>query len=180
MERPPGITSENDNNQKGQVNSSIPSGAEQSSLPNDLLQSFTISRVPPEHINLVVSTSSIPRESSTLLAQPSLCFLTSSSEMVAWAFIGIDGTLATLYVLPSHRGQGLATHIARELVLRLGREDFRDLGFSGESGWVHSDVKEGNMGSEGVMRGLEGKRSWVSSYLWVDCGELDDRWMDER
>lgn len=53
---------------------------------------FTISRVPPQHIHLVVSTSSIPREASTLLAQPSLCLLTPSEEMVAWAFIGIDGT----------------------------------------------------------------------------------------
>lgn len=86
------ITSEYDDNQKGQVNSNIPSGIEQSSLPNDLPQSFTISRIPPEHIDLVVSTSSIPREPSTLLAQPSLCLLTPSSEMVAWAFIGIDGT----------------------------------------------------------------------------------------
>lgn len=54
--------------------------------------SLTISRVPPEHIHLVVSTSSIPREPSTLLAQPSLCLLTAEGEMVAWAFIGIDGT----------------------------------------------------------------------------------------
>ncbi|KAA8572412.1 hypothetical protein EYC84_003034 [Monilinia fructicola] len=80
--------------------------------------------------------------------------------MVAWAFIGIDGTLATLYVVPSHRGQGLATHIARELILRLGRKEYGDLGFLGESGWVHSDVKEGNRGSEGVMRGLGGEKSW--------------------
>ncbi|KAF7864540.1 hypothetical protein EAF04_006672 [Stromatinia cepivora] len=101
---------------------------------HDLQLPFTISRVPPEHIHLVVSTSSIPREPSTLLARPSLCFLTDLGEMIAWAFIGIDGTLATLYIQPSYRGQGLATHIARSPVHRLGREEFRDLGFTGESG----------------------------------------------
>ncbi|KAJ8068784.1 hypothetical protein OCU04_002480 [Sclerotinia nivalis] len=143
------------------------------SSSHDLQPPFTISRVPPEHIHLVVSTSSIPREPSTLLAQPSLCLLTAEGEMIAWAFIGIDGTLATLYVQPSHRGQGLATHIARLLVHRLGRGEFRDLGFTGESRWVHADVKDGNGGSEGVMRGLGGKKSWVSSYFWVDCEGLD-------
>lgn len=39
-------------------------------------------------------------------------------------------------------------------------------------------MKEGNRGSEGVMRGLGGEKSWASSYLWVDCGEFDDGWMD--
>ncbi|APA07758.1 hypothetical protein sscle_03g025280 [Sclerotinia sclerotiorum 1980 UF-70] len=146
-----------------------------SSIPSshDLQLPFTISRVPPKHIHLVVSTSSIPREPSTLLAQPSLCLLTTEGEMIAWAFIGIDGTFATLYVQPPYRGQGLASYIARLLVYRLGCGEFRDLGFTGESGWVHADVKEGNSGSEGVMRALEGKKGWVSSYFWADCERLD-------
>lgn len=38
---------------------------------------------------------------------------------------------------------------------------------------MHADVKEGNLGSEGVMRSLGGKRSWESSYFWVDSGALD-------
>ncbi|KAF5879315.1 putative gnat family protein [Botrytis fragariae] len=136
--------------------------------------SLTTSRVPASHLNLVISTSTVPREPSTLLAQPSLCLLTPESEMVAWAFIGIDGTLATLYVLPSHRGLGLATYVARELIRRFGLGEFADLGFNGSSGFVHSDVKEGNKGSEGVMRALGGKRSWESSYLWVDCAVVDE------
>ncbi|TGO82721.1 hypothetical protein BPOR_0771g00060 [Botrytis porri] len=94
--------------------------------------------------------------------------------MVAWAFVGIDGTLATLYVLPSHRGLGLATYVARELIRRFGIGEFADLGFNGSSGFVHSDVKEGNAGSEGVMRALRGKRSWESSYLWVDCAVVHE------
>ncbi|TGO57313.1 hypothetical protein BCON_0067g00350 [Botryotinia convoluta] len=136
--------------------------------------SLTTSRVPASHINLVISTSTVPREPSTLLAQPSLCLLTPEFEMVAWAFIGIDGTLATLYVIPSHRGLGLATYVARELIRRFGLGEFADLGFNGSSGFVHSDVKEGNAGSEGVMRALGGKRSWESSYLWVDCAVVDE------
>ncbi|KAF7957873.1 hypothetical protein EAE96_003441 [Botrytis aclada] len=139
-----------------------------------LPSSLTTSRVPASHINLVLSTSSISREPSTLLAQPSLCLLTPASEMVAWAFIGIDGTLATLYVLPSHRGLGLATYVARELLRRFGMGEFADLGFNASSGFVHSDVKDGNAGSEGVMRALGGKRSWESSYMWVDCAMVDE------
>ncbi|KAF7927451.1 uncharacterized protein EAE98_005833 [Botrytis deweyae] len=136
--------------------------------------SLTTSRVPASYLNLVISTSAIPRERSTLLAQPSLCLLTPESEMVAWAFIGIDGMLATLYVLPSHRGLSLATYVARELIRRFGLGEFADLGFSGSSGLVHSDVKEGNAGSEGVMKALGGKRSWESSYLSVDCAVVDE------
>ncbi|KAM0137865.1 hypothetical protein ACHAO1_003750 [Botrytis cinerea] len=136
--------------------------------------SLSLSRVPASQLTLVTSTSSIPREPSTLLTQPSLCLLTPESEMVAWAFIGIDGTLATLYVLPSHRGLGLATYVARELLRRFGLGEFADLGFNGASGFIHSDVKEGNAGSEGVMRALGGKRSWESSYLRVDCAVVDE------
>ncbi|TGO37504.1 hypothetical protein BHYA_0095g00020 [Botrytis hyacinthi] len=142
--------------------------------PHPPPSSLTPSRVPAPHLNIVISTSTIPREPSTLLAQPSLCLLTPECEMVAWAFIGIDGTLATLYVLPSHRGLGIATYVARELIRRFGLGDFADLGFNGSSGFVHSDVKEGNAGSEGVMRVLGGKRSWESSYLWVDCAVVDE------
>ncbi|TGO26856.1 hypothetical protein BPAE_0052g00470 [Botrytis paeoniae] len=152
----------------------IPTAPSPNLTPPQPPASLITSRVPASHLNLVISTSTIPREPSTLLAQPSLCLLTPESEMVAWAFIGIDGTLATLYVLPSHRGLGLATYVARELIRRFGLGEFSDLGFNGSSGFVHSDVKEGNAGSEGVMRALGGKRSWESSYLWIDCAVVDE------
>jgi hypothetical protein len=50
----------------------------------------------------------------------------------------------------------------------LDRGEFVDLGSDGSSGWVYSDVKVGNTGSEGVMMSLAGKVGWVSSYTWIN------------
>ena len=94
--------------------------------------------------------------------------LDESGKLVAWGFIGIDGGFATLYVRPEYRGRGLATCVARELLGRLARREYADLGYAGLSGWVHADVKMGNEGSEGVMRALGGEVGWVTNYVWVD------------
>ncbi len=91
---------------------------------------------------------------------------------MAWGYIGIDGSFATLYVLPEYRGKGLAFHVAMELLGRLDQGKFKDIGFDGSSGCVHSDVKVGNKESEGVMKSLGGKVGWESSYVWIDSEKL--------
>ena len=103
-----------------------------------------------------------------MLQLPNVGLLNQQGRLVAWAYVGIDGSFITLYVLPEYRGKGLATYVAVEMLVRLDRGEFADLGFDGSSGWVHSDVKQGNGGSEGVMMSLGGKVGWVSSYVWVD------------
>lgn len=125
-------------------------------------------RVPDEQLDLVISTSSIPRQAETLKQQPSVGILDGEGKMVAWGYIGIDASFATLYVLPEHRGKGLAKCVASELTGRLGRGEFADLGFDGKSGWVHSDVYDGNEGSERVMRSLGGRLESRSFYVWID------------
>jgi ribosomal protein S18 acetylase RimI-like enzyme len=116
----------------------------------------------------VLSTSEIKRQPATYLILPSVGVLNEDGKLVAWGYIGIDGSFATLYVLPEYRGRGLARYVAEQLLARLAREEFRDLGYAGESGWVHADVKMGNAGSEGVMRAIGGEVRWGSNYLWVD------------
>ncbi|KAI9049539.1 hypothetical protein LZ554_006567 [Drepanopeziza brunnea f. sp. 'monogermtubi'] len=133
---------------------------------------YTMARVPEDQLDIVISTSSIPRQASTLKLQPSIGLRDGEGRMVAWGFVGIDGSLATLYVLPAYRGKGLARCVAEELVGRLGRGEFADLGFDGRSGWVHSDVCDGNEGSEGVMRALGGTVGCRSQYIWVDSTKL--------
>ena len=133
---------------------------------------FTVDRVPEEQLNVVLETSSIPRQPETMLALPNIGLLNEEGRLVAWGYIGIDGSFATLYVLPEYRGRGFATFVAGELLGRLNRGVFRDLGFEGESGWAHADVKEGNSGSEGVMRSLGGTVEWVGSYMRVDSGKF--------
>ena len=103
---------------------------------------------------------------------PSIGILSPEGRLAAWGYIGIDASFATLYVVPEQRGKGLASFVARELLGRLGRGEYKDLGYAGENGWVHSDVKKGNVESEGVMKVLGGKVGWESSYLHVDCDKI--------
>jgi GNAT superfamily N-acetyltransferase len=103
-----------------------------------------------------------------MLMLPNVGIMNETGKLVAWGYIGIDGSFATLYVLPEYRGKGLATYFAVELLSSLNAGKFVDLGYDGSSGWVHSDVKAGNAESEGVMKSLGGKVGWVSSYTWVD------------
>lgn len=130
-----------------------------------------MSRVPESQIDLVIATSSIPRQAATLLSQANVAILNSEGNLAAWVYIGIDGSIATLYVLPEYRGKGFSTIVANEILKRLGEGEFEDLGILGRA-WVHADVKVGNVESEAVMRSLGGEIAGGSSYLWVDCEKI--------
>lgn len=129
---------------------------------------YSVSRVPEDQLDIVISTSAIPRQPSTLKQQANVGIMDAHGKLVAWGYLGIDGSIATLYVLPEHRGKGLATQVAVELLNRYERGEFADLGYAGKSGYVHSDVKPGNEGSERVMKSIGAKLSWQSSYLHLD------------
>lgn len=98
----------------------------------------------------------------------------------------IDGSLATLYVVPEYRNKGLAKAVASNLLEKLHKGEFEGLNsredvdeeaekekdllpFGQGSGWVHVEVKEGNRGSEKVVEGLGGRRVGMSRYVFVDC-----------
>lgn len=136
--------------------------------PASLPPGYTISRVPEDQLAIVLSTSEIKRQPETYLILPSVGILNDDGTLVAWGYIGIEGSFATLYVLPDYRGRGLAKCVAQQLLGRLARGEFKDLGYGGDSGWVHSEVKKGNIGSEGVMKALGAELGWTVSYLRVD------------
>lgn len=140
--------------------------------PRLLPDGFEIGRVPEEQLGTVLETSSIKRQASTMLMLPNVGLLNKDGKLVAWGYIGIDGSFATLYVLPDYRGRGFASLVATELLGRLSRGQFSDLGFHGTSGWAHSDVYVGNKESEGVMKSLGGEALWVNYYLWVDSSKF--------
>lgn len=133
-----------------------------------LPEGFKVGRVPADQLDLVISTSHVPRQVATLLLQPSVGLLNKEGKLAAWGYIGVDGSFATLYVMPEYRGNGLASYVAVELLGTLGAGGFTDLGYDGRSGFVLSDVHEGNLGSEGVMKSLGGKIMWESTYVHVD------------
>lgn len=114
------------------------------------------------------------------------------SDLIAWAFLGPDGSLTSLHVEPAHRGRGLAKAVSRRLFRRLaddasavgfrpvaiddddddnGDGDDGDDGVTG-GGWAHSDVAVENAGSAGVARGLGGKEGWRVRWVGVDLGAV--------
>jgi GNAT superfamily N-acetyltransferase len=133
---------------------------------------FKVGQVPKDQLDVVLATSTIKRQASTYLTLPSVGLLNEEGLLIAWSFIGIDGSLATLYVLPEYRGRGLASYVAGELLRKLKGGDFKDMGYDGTSGCVQSDVKDGNEGSERVIRALGGKILWTSNYVWVDSDKF--------
>lgn len=139
-----------------------------------LPEGYTVSKVPDEQVDLVIATSSIKRQKATLLLQPNIGLMNEKQELVAWGYIGADGSLATLYVLEEYRGKRLATFVALELLGRLGRGEFRELGYDGRSGWGHSCVKDGNTASEGVMRSVGGEVGWKVDWLRIDSEKFQE------
>ncbi|CAG8977414.1 hypothetical protein HYALB_00007044 [Hymenoscyphus albidus] len=139
---------------------------------NTLPPGFTLSLIPTSHLPLIISTSSIPRQAETLKQQANACILNTEGEPVAWVYLGLDGSLATLYVVPEYRSRGLATIVARELLKRLEEGGFEDLGIRGSSGWVHAEAKDGNVESETVMRRLGGCVAAETAYLSLDSEKI--------
>ncbi|KAK9360808.1 hypothetical protein V1504DRAFT_126885 [Lipomyces starkeyi] len=128
------------------------------------------SPVPDDQLAVVIATSYIPRQPSTLRMLPSEGLLDKTGKLVAWAYLGIEGALATLYVLPEYRGKGVAYYIAGELLKKLANGNFKHMGY--QSTWVHAETAEENMGSIGVALKLGGKLAWESRYVWVDSDKL--------
>ena len=90
---------------------------------------------------------------------------------IAWAFLGFDGSLSTLYVELEHRGQGLAVLVGREVMrVGLGSGGMFGSGFSEEE-WAYADVAMENVASRRVMEKMGGKIGWPVS--WAVVGDSD-------
>lgn len=140
----------------------------------------------PHQADLVSSRTSIPRSRETLLSMSSVVIYSDddpqdTDEMpIAWGFLGVDGSLATLYVESAHRGQGLAVILSKE-VMRMamaastthGKRIFGSAADDGEmSAYTHADVATTNAASRRVMEKVGGKRAWTVT--WTVIEELDN------
>lgn len=94
-------------------------------------------------------------------------------ELVAWAFLGTDGSLTSLHVEPQHRGRGLAKAVTRKLMRDMARQEgARRFRGSGGVEVVSSDIFVGNVESEGVVRALGGREGWMCCWVGADLGRL--------
>ncbi|KAL9103236.1 MAG: hypothetical protein Q9187_009031, partial [Circinaria calcarea] len=159
------------------------------------------SRVKEDELPLVLSRTEIPRTERTLKLLPSVairarrklsCTTTTEDEkqcngdngrLIAWAFLGVDGSLTSLHVEAEWRGSGLGKKVAGRLFGLLRAQDGREGQEESEGGfedlrrgeeWGHSDVAADNAGSIGVARGLGGREGWECFWGFVDLGKLDE------
>ncbi|KAF2278210.1 uncharacterized protein EI97DRAFT_465565 [Westerdykella ornata] len=118
---------------------------------------------------IVKTRTNIPRTTRTLLAMKSLgVFEESTGKPIAWAFLGLDGSLTTLHTEPEYRGKGIAKAVAAKLFREFAPELAVD-----EKGvaWAHADVYIGNTQSESVCRSLGGNPMWRHFWVRIDLAQ---------
>lgn len=91
-------------------------------------------------------------------------------EMVAWGFLGVDGSLTSLYVEEGYRGLGLAKAVTGRLL----REKTVGGGwFEGvRDGFGHAIVAGENGASLGVCGRLGARFGWDVYWVRVDLGRV--------
>lgn len=131
------------------------------------------------HFDLVQSRTQIPRPRDQLRKiTGSAIYVDEDGEgeelPIAWAFLGVDGALATLHVEEEHRGKGLALPLSKEAMSRgLARDGVFGAGkvdIPGElvnevEGWVHTEVAQYNVASQRVMEKIGGEI--LSTVIWT-------------
>ncbi|KAL1991586.1 hypothetical protein VTN49DRAFT_4894 [Thermomyces lanuginosus] len=140
-------------------------------LSKGLPEGYEWGTVPREEIDLVVSTSTVKRVAETLLTQPNVAiFTTGDRKMVAWAYLGLQKTLNTLFVLPDHRGKGLAKLAAARMLV-----DLYD-GVAGEEkaqcDWCFAEVAADNSESQGVCKSLGARFHGRAAYMTIDLDRV--------
>lgn len=90
-----------------------------------------------EDCPLIASRTKIPKIEATLMSEPSVGIRNAEGTLVAWAFMGVAGTLSTLHVEEAYRGKGIAKALTSKV---LREHSFGDDGW-GETalsfaGWI--------------------------------------------
>ena len=142
--------------------------------------------VPPEGLELVRQRSAIPRSVSTLRNLAGVAVFAAPTgpddcpgvegsgqgEMVAWGFIGVDGSINALHVESPWRGLGLAKAILHKL---LQQRDFGGWFEGNEDGYTgHADVHRDNRASLAVCARLGAWYGWDVHWVSVNLRRAEE------
>lgn len=128
-----------------------------------------------QHYALVRSRTEIARQDLTLSGLRHLAIFSASAGSdseatppapIAWAFIGLDGSLTSLHVEESHRRLGLA----KALTIKLFHEAMEVFWEDGVEKLAHGNVAVGNGKSAGMCRSLGGVDVGEVFWVRVDVG----------
>tara|TARA_R110002003_G_scaffold206_28_gene15936 strand:- start:5991 stop:6584 length:594 start_codon:yes stop_codon:yes gene_type:complete len=139
-----------------------------SDLPTtkELPEGLKWGKVREQDIDIVKARTSIPRATKTLLSLKSVgVFEDKSDRVVAWTFLGLDGSLTTLHTELELRGKGIAKAVAARII----REYAPGLAIGDDgNAWSHADVYVDNVQSEKVCRSLGGIALWKDYWVRID------------
>ena len=159
---------------------------------------FIYGVVSEDNLQLVLDRTNIPRSKRTLRLLRSAGIYDSRGDgdrdgdnstprLIAWAFLGLDGSLTSLHVEKEYRGQGFAKAVVgklfREALSRPGGEQqkeeeeedaaaAKEVSASADDGWAHSDTAEDNVQSQGVAKALGGRVGWRIYWVGVDLSKV--------
>jgi hypothetical protein len=132
--------------------------------PVSLPSTLRWGKLQKQHFPLVRSRTEIARQDFTLERLPNLAVFPAEpadAAPVAWAFVGLDGSLTTLHTEASHRRMGLAM----TLTAKLFREEMGVFWEEGMERLAHGNVAVGNEASASMCRRLGGKS--VGEVYWI-------------
>jgi hypothetical protein len=139
-------------------------------LPDDL----EIDTIRPQHFDLILSSSSIPRTRhylQTRIPSSTALYRNSNPNTPPSAFCvnAADRCLSTLWVDPLFRNRGLGKMVTRERLLGPGGMipcPSHTMGSELEKGWSHADIASDNVGSRKICEWLGGKEMW--KVIWIN------------
>lgn len=158
------------------VSTTGPAGGE---AKGNLPPGCSFSGIQREELARVVASTKIPRSEATLARLGGVCVRDAGGRVVGWGFLGVDGSLSSLFTEEGYRGQGLAKAVAGALVEGLGGMGERPVkmgyrGIGDGEGWAHSDIDADNKGSAAVARAIGGRVGWECRWISVDLGKVKD------
>ncbi|KAK5996446.1 hypothetical protein PT974_01780 [Cladobotryum mycophilum] len=106
--------------------------------------------------HVIVSKTEIPRIAEALMRHPNLVIRLEDKTPIAWALLGLDGSLISLHCEEAYRRKGLAKTLAGKLM----RQSMAEYG---RGAWGSADVSATNDGSRGMCKALNGKIHWEVS-----------------
>lgn len=132
--------------------------------PAPLPPALVWGKLQKQHFPLVRSRTEIARQDFTLARLPNLAIFPAGpadAAPVAWAFVGLDGSLTTLHTEASHRRMGLAM----SLTAKLFREEMGLFWEEGVERLALGNVAVGNEASASMCRRLGGED--IGEVCWV-------------
>jgi hypothetical protein len=125
----------------------------------------------PAHLTLVRARQAYPRLEKTLATMPGIAlFSDSQDDPIAWALIGLDGSLTSLHVEEDWRRKGLGVLVARK-IFQDGMATFWKHSGASDPPFAHAYVAEGNIASESLMRKTEGVSAWNVHWIHTNLGD---------